>query len=358
MRSCLARAMPTTIGSTVSRWLGLADSSTSTSLPERLDVLADLAEVVLHVARALGRLRVDAALELLEHLVVALADDVGEHVEAAAVRHAHDDAVEVVVGRRLEDGVEDRDRRLGALEAEALLADVLGAEERLERLGGVELGEDVALVLEGEVGVAPLRPAPGSSAAPRAPGCACTRCRSCGSRRRAACRRISPSGSALGAAEAAGEELAVEVPDGEPVGGRIELRLHLRLLPGQRVEVGDEVAAHAVDADERVDGDLLGEHRLLAVDRVDVAPPLHRLVGHAEGPEDRVVEAVAAEQQLLHLLEEQPRLGALDDAVVVGGGERDDLRHAEVGERRRVGAVVRRPDSRCCRRRRWRPGPA
>ncbi len=35
MRSCLARAMPTTIGSTVSRWLGLADSSTSISLPGR-----------------------------------------------------------------------------------------------------------------------------------------------------------------------------------------------------------------------------------------------------------------------------------------------------------------------------------
>ena len=49
-------------------------------------------------------------------------------------------------------------------------------------------------------------------------------------------------------------------------------------------------------------------------------------------------------------LEEQARLGALDDAVVVGGGDRDDLRHAEVGERRGVGAlelgrVVERADA-------------
>ena len=38
-------------------------------------------------------------------------------------------------------------------------------------------------------------------------------------------------------------------------------------------------------------------------------------------------------------LEEQPRLGALDDAVVVGGADRDDLRDAEVGERDRVGRL-------------------
>ena len=143
--------MPTTTGSTASRWLGLAASSTGMSLPDRADELADLAEVVLHVARALHRVGVDLALELLEDLVVALADDVGEHVEAAAVRHADHRAVELGVGGRLEDGVEDRDGRLGALEAEALLADVLGGEELLERLGRVEPLEDVALVVEVEL---------------------------------------------------------------------------------------------------------------------------------------------------------------------------------------------------------------
>ena len=45
-------------------------------------------------------------------------------------------------------------------------------------------------------------------------------------------------------------------------------------------------------------------------------------------------------QQLVDLLEEQARLGALDDAVVVGGGDRHHLRHAEVGERLGIGALV------------------
>ena len=61
--------------------------------------------------------------------------------------HADHRRVEPVVGRPLEDRVEQRDGRLGALDAEALLADVLRAEELLERLGRVQPVEDVALLL-------------------------------------------------------------------------------------------------------------------------------------------------------------------------------------------------------------------
>ena len=56
--------------------------------------LAGLAQVVLHVAGAVRRLRVEVPLELGEDLLVRLADDVGQHVEPAAVRHADDDLVE------------------------------------------------------------------------------------------------------------------------------------------------------------------------------------------------------------------------------------------------------------------------
>ena len=41
-------------------------------------------------------LRVDVALELVEDLRVGLADDVGEDVEPAAVRHADDDLVQLL----------------------------------------------------------------------------------------------------------------------------------------------------------------------------------------------------------------------------------------------------------------------
>ena len=66
--------------------------------------------------------------------------------------------------------------------------------------------------------------------------------------------------------------------------------------------------------------------------------------------EDVVVEPVLAEQQLVHPLQEQPALGALDDAVVVGAGDRDDLADAERAEVGAVGAlelgrVVDAPDA-------------
>ena len=154
----------------------------------------------------------------------------------------------------------------------------------------------------------------------------------------------------LDAGDAAGEELAVEVPDRQPVRQRVELLGHRRLLPAERVEVGDEVAADAVDADQRGDLHLLVQHRLFAVDRVDVGPPAHRLVRHAQRGEHVVVEPVLAEQQLVDPLEEQAALGALDDAVVVRAGDRDDLadpQRAEVGAvgALELGRVVDGPDA-------------
>ena len=313
----------------------MAASSRRMSAPRRADVLAGGAEVVLDVARALHRHRVDVALELAEDRVVALAQDVRQHVEPAAVGHADHARLEPGVGGRREDLVEDRDRRLGALEPEALGADVLRGEELLERLGGVEPLEDAALAVLVELDVAPLDlgldPALLLGVLDvhvlDADGAAV---------------RVAQHAEQLAelhlldAADAAGEELAVEVPDRQPVRERVELGRHDRLFPVQRVEVGDQVTAHPVDADDRGDLHLLLQHRLLAVDRVDVGVPLDRLVGHVEGGEDLVVEAVLAEQQLVHPLEEQAALGALDDAVVVGAGDRDDLGDAE---RRQVVAV-------------------
>jgi hypothetical protein len=46
-----------------------------------------------------------------------------------------------------------------------------------------------------------------------------------------------------------------------------------------------------------------------------------------------LVEVVLADQQLVHDLEELAGAGTLDDAVVVGAGERDGLRYGQAGER-------------------------
>ena len=73
--------------------------------------------------------------ELLEDQLERFAQDAGEHVEAAAVGHAHDDLVDAGLRAVLDDGVERGDERLAALERETLLADVFGVQEMLEELG-------------------------------------------------------------------------------------------------------------------------------------------------------------------------------------------------------------------------------
>jgi hypothetical protein len=88
--------------------------------------------------------------------------------------------------------------------------------------------------------------------------------------------------------------------------GRVELGVELRRLLGERVEVGDEVAAHPVHVGELVDLDLLLEHRLLGVDRADVAAPAGRLVRDVQRVEDLVVEAVLADDELVDAREPRP----------------------------------------------------
>ena len=74
-------------------------------------------------------------------------------------------------------------------------------------------------------------------------------------------------------------ELPVEVPDGEPVAGRVEVLVQVGLVQRQRVQLGDEVAAVAVGGDEGVHLRLLEGHRRGAVGPHDVPPPLHLLEG-------------------------------------------------------------------------------
>jgi hypothetical protein len=88
------------------------------------------------------------ALELAEDLVVALAGDVGEHVEATAVRHAR---CTTSSSRRRPP---HRAPRRAAAMADSppsrlnrFWPDVLGLQERLEGLGRVEATEDAHLLV-------------------------------------------------------------------------------------------------------------------------------------------------------------------------------------------------------------------
>jgi hypothetical protein len=120
---------------------------------------------------------------------------------------------------------------------------------------------------------------------------------------------------------------------------------HLEL---ERVGVGHEVPAHAVGVDELHDPGRLAEVAL--VGRLLVGHPLHGDVRDAQRGEDVVVEAVLAEQQLVHAAQELTGLRALDDAVVVRAREGDRLADREPGERLlgralELGRVLHRPDA-------------
>ena len=107
----------------------------------------------------------------------------------------------------------------------------------------------------------------------------------------------------------------------------------------QWVEVRQEVAPDPVHVDEPKDVRLLlhvavglfGHQR-----RAGVRGPLHRLVRDAQRCEDPLVEAVAPGQHLLELRQEQPALRPLDDSVVVGAGDPEDLPHPEFRQGRRI----------------------
>ena len=112
------------------------------------------AQVVLDVARArkvlLVRVRRRHALELVEDLLHRLAYHVGEHVEPAAVRHAHHDVLNAVLGRGVDELLHAHDEHLAALEAEALRRRVLIREERLEVVRPAQPVEHAQLLLLGE----------------------------------------------------------------------------------------------------------------------------------------------------------------------------------------------------------------
>ncbi len=103
------------------------------------------------------------------------------------------------------------------------------------------------------------------------------------------------------------------------------------------VRVGHEVSAHPVGVDQFEDPGAVVE--VTFVGRGDVGDPPHRLVRDAQRAEDSLVEVVLAEQQLVHTAQILAGLRTLDDPVVVGAGQRDDLRDRQLRQRLGGGAL-------------------
>ena len=295
------------------------------------------AEMVLHVAGALRGLGIDVALELAEDLGRRFADEIRQHGEPAAVRHADHHLAHALVGGALHQLVENDHRRLAALQREAFLPDEARVQEVLEALGLQQPHQHALLQLarkRPEVGqrLHPLlQPALFLgmldvhilAAQPPAVGLA-QRVEDHSKRR-----------DSRASGQRAGDKIALQIPDSQAVGGGVELGVILR-RGAQRIEVGDQVAAHAVGVDQLQHRGLLGDlvQAFIVAEAGErgaaVALPFHGLVGHAEFEEDLFVEPFLTLEQRLQPAQESARLRALDDAVVVGAGQGHDLGDAEL----------------------------
>jgi hypothetical protein len=211
------------------------------------------AEMVLHVARALhvfgiGRI----AAELREDRAERLAHHVGEHVEPAAVRHAEHDLLGAELAPALDDLLQRRDHGLGALEAEALGAGVFLVEEALEDFGGGKPLQDRALAVDREIGAvldalqALLDPEP--------------------LRRLHDVHVFDADAAAVGvdeaienllqrrrlaeAQDAVDEDRLIEIGFGEAIALVVEILVIGAFGDAERIEIGDQVPARAVGADQ------------------------------------------------------------------------------------------------------------
>ena len=97
--SPIARAMPSTTGPTVSRWLGLAASVSRISLPVGVMCLPTAPRWYFTSPEPCVLAGSSSPSNFAEDLRVRLADHVGQHVEPAAVRHPEHDVAHPCVAR-------------------------------------------------------------------------------------------------------------------------------------------------------------------------------------------------------------------------------------------------------------------
>ena len=208
--------------------------------------------MVFHVTGAAGIFRIGRiAQKFRNDGPERLAENVVEHIQPAAMRHADDNLANAELRAAFQDLLDRRDHRLGAVHAEPLGACVFLVKVLLELLGIDKALIDRLLAALGEVGAV----ADGLDAlldpgllgrvlnmheldADRAAICAAQRFDDLAKRRR------------LETEDVIDEDRTVPVLVGEAVGGRVEFRVKRLVLERQRVEIGNEMPADAVGPDQ------------------------------------------------------------------------------------------------------------
>ena len=222
------------------------------------------AEVVFHVARAIHIFGlVGAALEFVENRLVGLLHHVGQDVQTAPVRHADDDVFHAMRAADLDDGFHRGDQRLGAVQTKALGPHVFDVEELFVALSLNQLVQDGAAAFAGEGDF--LAVAFDALFQPR------------GLLGVGDVHVLQGKGAAIGAfddlddlAHRGGfqpqhivdEDRAVHVGFGKAVGGGVKFRVAAAVGHAQGVQIGGQMAADAVGADQHDGADAV-EHRAL-----------------------------------------------------------------------------------------------
>ena len=215
--------------------------------------------MVLDVAGALGDERVGVLFELGEDFRQRLPDDVGQDVQPAAVRHPDDRFLHMLVGCFRKYLGEHRDGGFGTLRARTACVRRNACAGSVRTLGRDQAAKGLAANLrrERDTRLWGLDPAldpglftgildvPILDADLLAVGLAQDG-------------QDLAQGSAFEAAEAAGDELAVEVPHGQPISGRVQFGV-VQGMGAERIEVGDQMPTDAVQVDELQHSDLFFE---------------------------------------------------------------------------------------------------
>src|ERR1019366_514518 len=106
--------------------------------------------VILDVARAAQILEIVMTLEFAEQIFRRFAEQIHQHVEAAAMRHADDGLLDAGLAALLHQIVEQRYETVCAFERKALLAPIFGVQIAFQPLGGGQLPKNILLLLDTE----------------------------------------------------------------------------------------------------------------------------------------------------------------------------------------------------------------
>ncbi len=113
--------------------------------------------VVLHVPRTAQFREVVVAFEFLEQVLGRLSEQVHQHVQSAAMRHADNRFLDPRVAAVLHQVIKQRNEAVAPLQRETLLTDVFGVKIALETLRGSQLPQNISLLIDREPPLHALR---------------------------------------------------------------------------------------------------------------------------------------------------------------------------------------------------------